>query len=245
MSNILLLDAERSPTWTLASGLKLIRAIQPEVRKVGYHIALGGGVLNKGLSYKDLDIYCLPMMSGGRQPKSDVLVKLLESLWGPGRGIGEGNYPEEAPYVAKLGFSYADTRVEVFILGAPAEGGVKGEGERINDEINSRGPELQQWVNDGNGVFRNIGGTAAPNAVEGIDGVWRRPAGEDGIRGTYAGIRRNPTPTWTVSNEWTNILRTFAGTPASQWADPAAGERDRSVDGGGSAADNAGGERER
>ncbi len=48
-----------SPTWTLEEALILVRALQPTAWQYGYHLCLGGGVLNKGVSSKDLDLYFL------------------------------------------------------------------------------------------------------------------------------------------------------------------------------------------
>ena len=42
--------------WYLDEALGLIRELQPNVFKFGYHLALGGSVLNVGLSVNDLDI---------------------------------------------------------------------------------------------------------------------------------------------------------------------------------------------
>ena len=45
--------------WTLQEALQLIRDLQPQLKPLHYHVALGGGVLNKGTSQKDLDLYLL------------------------------------------------------------------------------------------------------------------------------------------------------------------------------------------
>lgn len=66
--------------WTLDDGLKLVRSIQPQVRKFGYHATLGGSVLNVGKSYKDLDIYFQPC--AGVDNQGEELVKWLTSIWG-------------------------------------------------------------------------------------------------------------------------------------------------------------------
>lgn len=46
--------------WTLAEGIDLCRAIEKEIIPAGYHCALGGGVLMRGESGKDLDIFIYP-----------------------------------------------------------------------------------------------------------------------------------------------------------------------------------------
>ena len=77
-------------SWTLEDGLKLVRAIQQECREYGYHVALGGGVLNVGKSGKDLDLYFLPLdNSKFGEPKPADLVGWLSKLWGRPEPIGQ------------------------------------------------------------------------------------------------------------------------------------------------------------
>ena len=80
--------------WKIEEGLKLIRALQGRVREFGYHIALGGGVLNNGTSDKDLDLYFLPF-NNPNIAKEDThgLLEWLSKLWGEPRTIGE--YPDQ------------------------------------------------------------------------------------------------------------------------------------------------------
>lgn len=85
--------------WTLEDALRLIRDVQPGTRKYEYHLCLGGGVLNKGHSKKDLDLYFLPMK---REKDADNkgLLKWISSLWGkPERffEVGVGKYDPTAP----------------------------------------------------------------------------------------------------------------------------------------------------
>jgi hypothetical protein len=47
--------------WTLEDALAHVRDIQLSTRKFGYHLTLGGGVLNNGYSEKDLDLFFLPL----------------------------------------------------------------------------------------------------------------------------------------------------------------------------------------
>jgi hypothetical protein len=70
--------------WTIEGGLKIVRALQPATRQFGYHLALGGGVLNKGESKKDLDLYFLPMGGFGdtQEHKPDEMLRFLERLFG-------------------------------------------------------------------------------------------------------------------------------------------------------------------
>lgn len=127
--------------WTLEEALMLIRGLQPETRKFGYHLCLGGGVLNKGFSDKDLDLYFLPMTGNleevVKKENVDKLVGWLEKIWGPKEALGRGpfniaaynptirefiiqeiveEYPLEIPYRIKCKFNYSGLRIDVFIL---------------------------------------------------------------------------------------------------------------------------------
>lgn len=68
--------------WTLDDGLSLVRGLQQEMRKFGYHLALGGGVLNHGRSKKDIDLYFLPMDNSDPDPNATALEAYLTKLWG-------------------------------------------------------------------------------------------------------------------------------------------------------------------
>lgn len=77
--------------WLLDDGLKLVRALQDDSRKFGYHLALGGGVLNRGESKKDIDLYFLPLMNHKLFPKANPgeLLEWLEKMWGAPLSIGQ------------------------------------------------------------------------------------------------------------------------------------------------------------
>jgi hypothetical protein len=79
--------------WTLDNGLALVRAIQPKIRQFNYHVAIGGGVVNRGFSTKDLDLYFLPMQDA----QSIALRAYLVTCFGPEFCLGGG--PEGESYV--------------------------------------------------------------------------------------------------------------------------------------------------
>lgn len=54
-------ETPQNVKWTLTEALALVRDLQPISREYGYHLTLGGGVLNKGYSVKDLDLWWLPL----------------------------------------------------------------------------------------------------------------------------------------------------------------------------------------
>jgi hypothetical protein len=83
--------ASKEPMWTLKDALELIKILQPESRKFGFHLTLGGGVLNKGESTKDLDLYFISLVNKNNPHKTEELVEWLTSLWGKPSKIGD-NY---------------------------------------------------------------------------------------------------------------------------------------------------------
>lgn len=110
--------------WTLEQGLTLVRHLQPLIRPTSYHVALGGGVLNKGYSDKDLDLYFIPFSEQGPDPLA--LREVLKGELGVEWNLGGPNvqpvdvdtaYPPE-PTWANGRFTYRDSvdnRVDVFI----------------------------------------------------------------------------------------------------------------------------------
>jgi len=69
------------PQWELLMALDLIRRYQAQVKKLGFHICLAGGVLNKGWSEKDLDLVFLPLTNLGK-PDLAPLQAWLQQTWG-------------------------------------------------------------------------------------------------------------------------------------------------------------------
>lgn len=80
--------------WTLSEGLEVVRGIQQPIRAYGYHVAIGGGVVNKGQSDKDLDLYFLPM-NGASTPPADALAlrAYLVTEFGTEYPLGGGPVP--------------------------------------------------------------------------------------------------------------------------------------------------------
>ena len=101
--------------WILDEALPLIRALQPLTRQYGYHLCLGGGVLNKGESKKDLDLYFLTLDSG--KSKSNELIAFLSSMWGTATDLMNGYPTEEGSlYEFKLKYNYNGLRIDVFVI---------------------------------------------------------------------------------------------------------------------------------
>ncbi len=113
------------PMWTLDSALKLVRQIQPTLHLVGWHVALGGGVLNNNESRKDLDLYFFPFDS---LPAPSLLPQ-LQKRWGIGQPIADGDaeYPEARWCETRWKFFLpTGQRIDVFI----AQRGVDGKTDR-------------------------------------------------------------------------------------------------------------------
>lgn len=75
--------------WTLDNAVGIVRALQQDTRKFGFHLCLGGGVLNRGWSEKDVDLYFLPLDNPQYTTSYDELIKWLESMWGQATKIGD------------------------------------------------------------------------------------------------------------------------------------------------------------
>jgi len=84
-------------TWKIDDALPLIRALQPITRRFNYHLALGGGVLNKGYSNKDLDLFFLPLDNKTDQPDPNGLKAYLDSRWGEGQDLFKEYSKEYSP----------------------------------------------------------------------------------------------------------------------------------------------------
>ena len=114
------------PMWTLETAQSYIADLQLRVKKHGYHLCLGGGVLNKGKSKKDLDLYFLPLDNGDYSVDSHALLLKIQSYFGgikiePLGKPYETNY--NVPYVFKGKFTYhpygspSPLRIDIFVMG--------------------------------------------------------------------------------------------------------------------------------
>lgn len=97
--------------WEIADALALIRDIQPRLHAIKWHVALGGSVLNSGVSQKDVDLYVLPFSD--TETTADVF-PFLVSLWGAGDPIGLG-YQPSGMYAVKWKWIVDGRRIDAFI----------------------------------------------------------------------------------------------------------------------------------
>lgn len=110
--------SQKPVRWTLDVVRTLIAdELQPESRRYGYHVALGGSVLNTGLSRKDLDLYYLPL-DGVPQDRNGLKVA-LSNRFGGYEDVYQ--YREEQPvnvcYEHLWRFKNGGHVVEVFVIG--------------------------------------------------------------------------------------------------------------------------------
>jgi len=117
--------SETKHQWELDEALQVVRDLQPLVRDLDYHIALGGGVINKGYSDKDIDLYVLPVFKGNTHDDIKVMALLSDYFSKksgyvnvrPLFGSSAGNEDEgEHLYSHQSKFVMADTRrIDVFV----------------------------------------------------------------------------------------------------------------------------------
>ena len=62
--------------WELVEALEVIRSLEKRISKVGWHVALAGGVLERGASDHDLDLVVFPDHNERRPPFYDAVVAL-------------------------------------------------------------------------------------------------------------------------------------------------------------------------
>lgn len=102
--------------WNLEDALALVRRLQPMTRNYNYHLALGGGVLNKGTSDKDLDLYFLTLDNDKKTDREGLLVT-LERIFGKLEHIGSPEYlAKDSAYKAKVKFVNSGKRIDAFVV---------------------------------------------------------------------------------------------------------------------------------
>ena len=115
------------PYWKLEEALTLIRGLQPEVRKLGYRVCLGGEVLNKGESKNDLDLYFISRDNPRQKVYPDRLVRWLSKLWGSRTDI-DSPADEKSIYDYAFIYWYGGLGINVFIT-------IGGASEEVREDI--------------------------------------------------------------------------------------------------------------
>lgn len=65
------------PKWDLITGIALARKLELLAIPINCHIALGGGVLQRGYSYKDLDIFVYPRKVAEKHLPPEEILKIF------------------------------------------------------------------------------------------------------------------------------------------------------------------------
>ena len=106
------------PVWTLDESRLELARIQHGSRAFGYHVTMGGGVINNGQSSHDLDLYFLPLDNDQASPNATNLQTWLETLWGPSYPLNDPAYGPSPYYKLKLKFlPLVSKRIDVFVIG--------------------------------------------------------------------------------------------------------------------------------
>lgn len=103
--------------WTLDEALEIIRELQPQLREMGYHCLLGGGVLNTGVSDKDLDLFFIPLNQHDSTPFA-IVEFLGQQLGSFAVSIRDSpDYQGEAMwhYQEMRKIDYCGKRIDIFV----------------------------------------------------------------------------------------------------------------------------------
>lgn len=105
--------------WTLEEGLSVVRSIQWSIKRLGFHVALAGGVLNNGVSNKDLDLVFLPLTNAERPKLADICTWLFETWGSPQDNLTDADpcvsYRHQASHIVEKGPD-AGKRIDVFVV---------------------------------------------------------------------------------------------------------------------------------
>lgn len=71
--------------WTLGEARRLLKQVEEQVSKVGWHVGLAGGVLRRGRSSKDVDMLVFPH-------HAPIVDGDLKRLWKALRAVGMTRY---------------------------------------------------------------------------------------------------------------------------------------------------------
>lgn len=105
--------------WTLNDAILIVQELQPFAHELGYHITLGGGVLNKRESSKDLDLFVLRKNNVERVEAFQVIEAARS--WFPGwahRALRDSpDYGPDADFHFKEAFMFSKggKRIDLFV----------------------------------------------------------------------------------------------------------------------------------
>lgn len=112
--------------WTLKEAQELVSAMRAKVNQLGYEVTVGGGVLTKGTSANDLDLFFIPKDDHVEGEGIQLLI-WLASKFGVGKSIqaavGRGNvggYPPtqatKPNFIHKGRFDLAGRKIDIFVV---------------------------------------------------------------------------------------------------------------------------------
>lgn len=94
--------------WKLEDAVTIIREMQPFAMEASYALSLGGGVLNMGWSWKDLDITAVP--ASHEEPNLSKLLRLFVS-----RGYKHVATNRNHPGLEVYKFADDDRRIDLIV----------------------------------------------------------------------------------------------------------------------------------
>lgn len=102
------------PMWTLQEGVEYARYVEGKLIPIGYHCAIGGGVLHTGSSAHDLDIFVYPHDAKKPAEPSLIMAAIGVSGWGE---CDEKYQPNRDPKEVIWAYVDNNKRVDFFFLG--------------------------------------------------------------------------------------------------------------------------------
>lgn len=112
--------------WEFNEALQLFRHLQEKAHAINWALAMGGSVINKGESYKDLDIVAHPFHLKNYTPNEYDIIKMFENELGAEARDGDPRYDGDEARFDKLvvlqwdqvdGSLHTNCRIDLFIFG--------------------------------------------------------------------------------------------------------------------------------
>lgn len=111
-----MMEGDVKPLWTLDSAVALVRELHSKLVEKGCTIALGGGCLHKGFSYKDVDIIIHPLECKHESVMNFKFEPIQECLYELGltykRNAHIAEYSERNVQI----WEYQGKRVDIFFM---------------------------------------------------------------------------------------------------------------------------------
>lgn len=105
-----------NPPWTLEEAIPVLRAIEEAIIPLGYHCAIGGSVLHKGRSEKDLDVFVYPHDADKTLTPEEILGALDAPLNGLCAGRCNPDYRPRDCKEVYWSYNGDNRRIDFFFL---------------------------------------------------------------------------------------------------------------------------------